>query len=627
MDDLTSQVIDDWLSRQPVIQERHRAFLQRALNYYTEFAAHEGNDEHARGGVAVANLRVGGIQKMLGRPAEAEAAYRVAITQLEALAAAHPDDPKVHARLLRAYSDLGDLLQDGRWYPEAEQTLRQAVDLGERLVAEAPDLPGYWPDLASAKVLLGTNYSFLGRSQEARDVLAQALEIGERLVAAFPSEAKYQSDLGGALNDLATCGVPDFAESDRLLTRAIQHQALALKADPGNIRYRECLCNHYLSRNKVLEKLHRAADAAQARHEAIALARRLRDELPGVPKYGHKLADLLLDEGSAHYDAGRHREAMEPMRAAAVLCRPLASTCPDVTEYQLTLARALMNLSAVAVMLTDDVTERTPERFDEWERDSREAVAVLERLAVRLPYVPEHRHNLGGALHNLAMLSVRRGDDPEKTRGLLLRAIEVQREAVAAQPQNAECREFLCYHLVDLLRAQQRVAERHLRAGRKAEAEQAWAEAGDRAEKLLAEYPNDPSAQDVVAEFLATSPDGRLRNPARAVELARKAVAVTPDDAGNRTTLGIAEFRAGHWAEAAATLEKASALSKNGGDAYGWFFLAMADWQLGRRGQAREWYAKAVEWTNKYKPTDDDLNQLRAEAAELLGVPAADKRD
>jgi tetratricopeptide (TPR) repeat protein len=138
-------------------------------------------------------------------------------------------------------------------------------------------------------------------------------------------------------------------------------------------------------------------------------------------------------------------------------------------------------------------------------------------------------------------------------------------------------------------------------------------------EKILEHNANDPIALNDLAWFLATSPEPALRQTARAVELARKAVALAPNEGTIANTLGAALYRAGSWKEAIATLEK-SLLLRNGGDSFDYFFLAMAHHQLGNHAEARRWYDRAVQWMDQNAPKDDELLRFRAEAAELLGV-------
>jgi serine/threonine protein kinase/Tfp pilus assembly protein PilF len=129
----------------------------------------------------------------------------------------------------------------------------------------------------------------------------------------------------------------------------------------------------------------------------------------------------------------------------------------------------------------------------------------------------------------------------------------------------------------------------------------------------------DPIVLDKVTRLLVFCPDLKLRDPARAVQLATQAVQKAPKVAACWRTLGVAHYRTGKWRDAAADLEKSMAL-RNGGNAFEWFFLAMCHWHLGDKDKARGWYDKAVMWMEKHRPNYDWLREDRAEAAELLGV-------
>jgi tetratricopeptide (TPR) repeat protein len=83
--------------------------------------------------------------------------------------------------------------------------------------------------------------------------------------------------------------------------------------------------------------------------------------------------------------------------------------------------------------------------------------------------------------------------------------------------------------------------------------------------------------------------------------------------------LGAAHYRCGDWQAAAAALEKAQGLHQ-GGNSPVWFFLAMADWHLGRKEEARKSYDQAVAWMERNQPNNEELHRLRAEAAALLTV-------
>ena len=155
------------------------------------------------------------------------------------------------------------------------------------------------------------------------------------------------------------------------------------------------------------------------------------------------------------------------------------------------------------------------------------------------------------------------------------------------------------------------------------------------------------TARNELAWILATSPDDKLRDPQRAVELAREAVAAQPKSAAYWKTLGWAQFRAGNWPAAVTALEKVKELG-SAGDSLEWFPLAMAHWRLGNKPAARKYYDQAVQWMEKDARKNDqlrrdkvatyrdkhaaygqtlgpdlknvDLRHLRAEAEQVLGI-------
>jgi tetratricopeptide (TPR) repeat protein len=131
------------------------------------------------------------------------------------------------------------------------------------------------------------------------------------------------------------------------------------------------------------------------------------------------------------------------------------------------------------------------------------------------------------------------------------------------------------------------------------------------------------------------SDDQTIRDPARAVILARRATELARNSSEAWDTLGLAYYQAGDWGEAVTALERELALlaEKNNpadttasmrGDntaaAMTWLYLAMAYGRLGRFPEARSWYDKAVQWTAKNAPRDRKLGQLQTDAAALLGI-------
>ena len=135
--------------------------------------------------------------------------------------------------------------------------------------------------------------------------------------------------------------------------------------------------------------------------------------------------------------------------------------------------------------------------------------------------------------------------------------------------------------------------------------------------KTIELAPENAEAHNNLAWLLATCVDREILDSRRAVELGKRAAELAPAAAGYWNTLGAAQYRAGDFSAAVETLTKAMEL-RDGGDASDWFFLAMAHWHQGDKGEARKWYGQAVEWMDKNQPNNEELLRFRGEAAALL---------
>lgn len=128
-----------------------------------------------------------------------------------------------------------------------------------------------------------------------------------------------------------------------------------------------------------------------------------------------------------------------------------------------------------------------------------------------------------------------------------------------------------------------------------------------------------------LARLLATCPDPKVRDPKKAVELARTNVNRMPRSGEFWSTLGLAHYRAGDAQAAVDALTRSMTLRP--GEVVDWLFLAMAQQKLGHRDEARKWYDQAVQWLDKHAtalaqdPSQaEEFRRLRTEAEEVLGL-------
>ena len=141
----------------------------------------------------------------------------------------------------------------------------------------------------------------------------------------------------------------------------------------------------------------------------------------------------------------------------------------------------------------------------------------------------------------------------------------------------------------------------------------------EKADSLL---PKDPTALNARAWTAATGPVA-VRDPERAIALAKRAVALAPEEQLTLNTLGVALYRAGQYADAISVLERSRAAGKGRLEAFDLFFLAMAHDHLGHREQARGCYDQAVYWVGAQKSlTASHTTELAAFRAEAEAVHA-----
>jgi WD40 repeat protein/serine/threonine protein kinase len=108
------------------------------------------------------------------------------------------------------------------------------------------------------------------------------------------------------------------------------------------------------------------------------------------------------------------------------------------------------------------------------------------------------------------------------------------------------------------------------------------------------------------------------QDAAKAVEDARRAVELNPNDASIVNTLGVALVRAGEYQQALEALG-ASAAGTSGPQPGDWAFIAMAHWKLGHEGDARAALAKFQKFCENARwKNDEEVVQWQKELAAMI---------
>jgi WD40 repeat protein len=120
-----------------------------------------------------------------------------------------------------------------------------------------------------------------------------------------------------------------------------------------------------------------------------------------------------------------------------------------------------------------------------------------------------------------------------------------------------------------------------------------------------------------LARSLVTGPE-KERDSAKALLLAKKAVALLPQEWHHLNTLGVVYYRLGRYEEATATLERSARHSHD--HAADPFFLAMCHARRGAATKAKDCYDRAVAWQQQARLAPQEVEELKEFQAEAKGL-------
>lgn len=320
---------------------------------------------------------------------------------------------------------------------------------------------------------------------------------------------------------------------------------------------------------------------------ALATKEELDADDPESPVVQRRTADRSLA-------ARRLVEAETLYRSAIVRLDELIKLSPARPQYRSELASAHFGLGVTL--------QNMPERNVDAERELRHARDLFQKLSVELPTNARMRASLASSQFNHMNLlyQLGRSDEAEQAFG---KALDLYEKLVVQFPEVSEYQQGLV-----------RLATVRTARGRLEDAERIY-------QRLLEIRPDSPVALNNLAWALVKDPDVKLRDPTRAVAIAKRAVELESRNGIYWNTLGVVHYRAGDWPAANDALERAMSL-RSGGDSFDWFVLAMAYHQQGEIIDSRFWYDSAVEWMATHKPKDEELVRFHAEARSLLGRTA-----
>jgi tetratricopeptide (TPR) repeat protein len=614
--------------RDPEMEKVRNALLDGARRALEESLPDDGPDQLAREEAGRLYLAIGNVYRRQREFARAEEAYGKTVAVYASLATEFPDfvsypqyldvsrknldqvrassriaagqtpdgfpGPSGDQRDLgRRYQELGDQLrkepratiggvdervfQNMPWFPivgdepgcrgwpwEAAAAYRQAVAVRRKLAAGSPRAKDHRDLLASCLALANLMFQLREKHEQAT-VLERAAAVADQLAVEFPdAPLEWKWGPGPEGTEEMTIGPPDERQRRDLRQRVDIHRRLGLVSAAAAEEWRQA------GSGREAEAADRRAEAAYRRAVELAGGRVVVDRSDTLA-FGATVAGGILP-GTVQLAAIGWFLESEP---------PNGGTSPEeglrpATEFSGELVLCCSGLASLY--------EETGRPLKA-ERAYRQLLVVCEELAqAGLGQRPSDGDCLRLGNCRVAL-------------GRCLRSMGRHREAAEEYIKAVE----------------------HYRKGL------ATVSARDSLTPLGVRLQGNVALYNDLAWLLATCPYPQARDPAQAVELAKTAVAVSPTK-DHWKTLGVAHYRAGHYSDAVAALEKSVQLGNEHGG-HDWFILAMARWQLGDKAEARAWYAKAVSWMEKNKGSvkqdngvNDEPRRFGAEAAALLEI-------
>jgi serine/threonine-protein kinase len=349
LDEMSSQVIEDWLSRQAKLQPAQREFLQKALAQYQAFAAESGQTEEIRKSVADAHLRIAGLQTKLGQHAAAEEALRQAQTLYESLIADFRNKPEYRQGLASAHRNLASELDSTGRLNEARSAISAGLTVARKLAEDFPTEPKYQKQLASNLNTLCYLQFRSRQPKEAETSFRDALAIRKRLADQFPKVAEYRSDLSGIYNNLGLLLIRmgRTAEAAAEYRNALTIQKQLSDDFPETGSYREILGVTCLNLGEALRRLKQPGEARNVYGDAVTICKQLTADFPTVPAYRELLLSVENNLGVLLQEMKLQQDAETAYREAATLGKQLAADFPNVERYQNLLANVLNSLAEV----------------------------------------------------------------------------------------------------------------------------------------------------------------------------------------------------------------------------------------------------------------------------------------
>lgn len=565
------------------------------------------------------NGKIPGVKFQVARAALANNNRAQAETALNQAIAANPN----YADAILALTELNlrfgqaepaaaamtDLLKKRPELPQTRLLLSGAFQLLGRLDDAAGVLQEQiriWPADARAHVLLSLIFRQQNKMSEARQALEKALQITPKDIAIFAqlvdldlAEKKFDAAFQRARELMEK--QPDsarvqfleakvfFAQKDYPAAEAALQKTLSL--DPNLPEAYDLLVRTYLASNRLPEAA-KELEGALAKHPdnaqkamTLALVREKMKDFQGAADAYEKVLAVKPDFVPALNNlAYLYAEHLNQPQKAVEIARKARTAQPDDPSVADTLGWALFK-----------------------QQDYPQALALLQESAAKLTTVPEVQFHLGMARYMMGQADAAKAAFEQALKAPADFAGKEEAQRRLALLKAGAGQQTLSRDALEKLLAEQPAdIVGWMRLGEMYEAEKNLPKAAEAYERARQLNPNLLAANLKLAQFNA----GFLQNKEKALDLAKKARELAPNDPAVAGTLGAIVLRAGNYQWAYSLLQDAA--REKSADASVLHSLAWAAYSLGKVAEARQAMQKASAAAVPDSPEKKDVDNFLA---------------
>lgn len=610
-----SEAADRWLTGvstaiefYPGLQEVRLGQLEKAAQFYDEFAQGASDDPALEVERGRTKLRLGDVRRILNDPRAAEQAYRSALELFNELLTRSPVPDGARLEAVNSRVRLARTLAEGKRRAEADQLYLEAIAMADALLVESPESfrhrESWLAALVDRAVLCGAQQQW----NEAEQLVSRAIKRWSVWQSENPSDARYQQSMAkiAAVGGEIAMGQGKWSEAYATLERASHSLAKLIQQDEHDASYRSDRGSTLVQMAIAARSLGRTQEEFQAYQVALDEYRELKDAFPDVPEHRQNYALTQTDLAQIQLSWGETAEANATAQSAFDTFTSLAEASGLLGDRE--------GLGASAdvlgqIQLDRGETDRARDSF-------LLAQAQFDYLLAESPQEPSYRHRWAVVQSHLAQTHLIAGGEAG---------------AKEAEQCLAMCREVLADLATDsafpaTYRQSAALAEYHcgsllFEAGQKDSAIAALTEAKRHFNLLIDSPAPPPEYLDQFASFLTECIEPSLRDANLAEQLARRAVEIAQENREMRTTLAAALCRLDRLSESRSQLQ--AALSQRP-TARAYFWMALIEARQKHETPARENLGQGRAWMQARRAGNRELMRLGREVA--LTMEAGDQK-